>query len=93
MTCHSGGSVDIYIEPVLPAPRLLIFGVSPAAQALARLGAVLGYAVDAIDPEADRATFPGADRVTAEFAASEFRDQTDVAEAASLRGRRHARSA
>jgi xanthine dehydrogenase accessory factor len=77
MTCHSGGSVDIYIEPVLPAPRLLIFGVSPAAQALARLGAVLGYAVDAIDPEADRATFPGADRVTTEFAGSEFRDQTD----------------
>src|SRR5215469_9469538 len=24
MTCHSGGAVDIYIEPVLPAPQLLI---------------------------------------------------------------------
>src|SRR5215510_2359233 len=38
MTCHSGGSVDIYIEPVLPAPQLLVFGVSPVAQALSRLG-------------------------------------------------------
>ncbi len=72
MTCHSGGSVDIYIEPVLPAPRLLIFGVSPAAQALARLGTVLGYAIDAIDPEADRATFPNAENLVLEFRASEF---------------------
>jgi xanthine dehydrogenase accessory factor len=72
MTCHSGGSVEIFIEPVMPAPRLLVFGVSPAAQALARLGAVLGYAVDAIDPEADRETFAGADRIMAEFSASDF---------------------
>jgi xanthine dehydrogenase accessory factor len=75
MTCHSGGSVDIFIEPVVPAPRLLVFGVSPAAQALARLGAVMGYAVDAIDPQADRAMFPDAERVLVEFSASEFADQ------------------
>jgi xanthine dehydrogenase accessory factor len=65
MTCHSGGSVDIYLEPVLPAARLLVFGVSPTAQALARLGAVMGYAVDVVDPDADRAAFPDADRITA----------------------------
>ncbi len=46
MTCHSGGSVDIYLEPVLPAPRLLLFGESPCARALARLGEVMGYAVE-----------------------------------------------
>jgi xanthine dehydrogenase accessory factor len=63
MTCHSGGSVDIYLDPVLPAARLLVFGVSPAAQALARLGKVMGYAVDAIDPDADRDAFPDADRI------------------------------
>jgi xanthine dehydrogenase accessory factor len=65
MTCHSGGSVDIYIEPVLPSPRLVVFGTSPVAQALVRLGKALGYSVDAVDPEADRATFPEADRVFA----------------------------
>jgi xanthine dehydrogenase accessory factor len=75
MTCHSGGSVDIFIEPVVPAPRLLVFGVSPAAQALARLGAVMGYAVDAIDPEADRATFADAERVLPEFRAPDFADR------------------
>ena len=44
MTCHSGGSVDIYLEPVLPAPRLLVYGESPCARALSRLGEVMGYA-------------------------------------------------
>ncbi|HEX2442413.1 MAG TPA: XdhC family protein [Vicinamibacterales bacterium] len=63
MTCHSGGSVDIYLDPVLPAARLMVFGVSPAAQALARLGKVMGYAVDVIDPDADRDAFPDADRI------------------------------
>src|SRR5207244_10515691 len=45
MTCHSGGSVDIYLEPVLPAPRLVLFGESPCARALARLGEVMGYSL------------------------------------------------
>jgi xanthine dehydrogenase accessory factor len=63
MTCHSGGSVDIYLDPVLPAARLMVFGVSPAAQALARLGKVMSYAVDVVDPDADRDAFPDADRI------------------------------
>ena len=61
MTCHSGGSVEIYIQPVLPAPRLLVFGVSPTAQALARLGKAMGYAVVAVDQHADAAAFPAVD--------------------------------
>ncbi|HEY7449528.1 MAG TPA: XdhC family protein [Vicinamibacterales bacterium] len=72
MTCHSGGSVDIYLDPVLPAARLLVFGVSPAAQALARLGKVMGYAVDAIDPDADREAFPDADRILASVSQEDF---------------------
>jgi xanthine dehydrogenase accessory factor len=75
MTCHSGGTVDIFIEPVLPAPRLLVFGVSAAAQALARLAHAMGYAVDAIDPEADRVTFADAEHVVSEFTASDYTDQ------------------
>jgi len=46
MTCHSGGSVDIYLEPVLPAPRLLLFGDSPCSRALAQLGGVMGYSIE-----------------------------------------------
>jgi xanthine dehydrogenase accessory factor len=48
MTCHSGGSVDIYLEPVLPAPRLLLFGASPVVRSLGKLGAAMGYAVDVV---------------------------------------------
>lgn len=70
MTCHSGGSVEIYLEPVLPAPLLMVFGASPAARALARLGTVLGYRVAAIDPAADRELFPEADRVETDLAAA-----------------------
>jgi len=72
MTCHSGGSVEIYVEPILPAPRLLIFGISPAAQALARLGKAMGYAVDASDPEADATIFPDADRILPDFRPDPF---------------------
>jgi xanthine dehydrogenase accessory factor len=60
MTCHSGGSVEIYLEPVLPPPQLLVFGASPVAGALVRLGQSLGYAVIAVaaagEPDPDQAT-------------------------------------
>jgi len=75
MTCHSGGSVDVFLEPVLPVPRLLVFGVSPAAQALARLAKVMGYGVDVVDPDADRSTFPDADRIATEFTPQDFVDR------------------
>lgn len=45
MTCHSGGTVEIYLEPVLPAPRLVVLGGSPAARALTELGRAMGYSV------------------------------------------------
>jgi xanthine dehydrogenase accessory factor len=45
MTCHSGGTLDIYLEPVLPAPELVVLGESPVAEALATLGAPLGFRV------------------------------------------------
>jgi xanthine dehydrogenase accessory factor len=45
MTCHSGGTLEIYLEPVLPAPELVILGESPVAEALAALAAPLGFRV------------------------------------------------
>lgn len=35
--CPSEGSIDIFVEPVLPQPELVIFGASPVAEALAHL--------------------------------------------------------
>src|SRR4051794_41928923 len=43
--CLSGGSVEIFLEPRVPAPRVLVVGESPIAEALGRLGGALGYAV------------------------------------------------
>ncbi len=51
MTCDSGGIVEIYVEPVLPVPRLVLFGGTPAVEALARIGEAMGYQVDR-SPEA-----------------------------------------
>jgi xanthine dehydrogenase accessory factor len=41
--CLSGGSMEIFLEPHLPAPRLVIIGGSPIARALERVGAAAGY--------------------------------------------------
>jgi xanthine dehydrogenase accessory factor len=64
MTCHSGGSLDIYIEPVLAKPHIVIMGRSPVAQTLARLGKDIDYQISVV-AEADHETFPNADRIAA----------------------------
>jgi xanthine dehydrogenase accessory factor len=60
MTCESGGTVEIYVEPVLPAARLLLFGGSPTVTVLSRIAHAMGYRVDVVDSEADESAFPDA---------------------------------
>jgi xanthine dehydrogenase accessory factor len=45
MSCASEGAVDVYIEPRVPARRLLVVGLTPVAEALARLASTLDFAV------------------------------------------------
>jgi xanthine dehydrogenase accessory factor len=45
MGCASEGAVDVYIEPHLPHPRLLVVGDTPIADALARIAAQIPYNV------------------------------------------------
>ena len=45
MTCEGGGSLEIYLEPFLPKPQLVILGSSPVAETLAQLGALLEFKV------------------------------------------------
>jgi len=63
MTCLGGGSLEIYLEPVLPKPDLLIVGSSPVAHILAGLGRMLDFKVCVADPEATQEQFPEADLV------------------------------
>ena len=43
--CLSGGAIEIFLEPVLPAPRLLVVGETPIAAAILRIGPELGFSV------------------------------------------------
>ena len=60
MTCHSGGTLEIYVEPHLPAAHLWVAGTTPIASALASLGSAAGWQVTIIDPVADPDAYQGA---------------------------------
>jgi xanthine dehydrogenase accessory factor len=77
MTCHSGGSLDIYIEPVLAKPHILILGRSPVAQTLARLARAVNYQISVV-AETDKETFPDADRIAASLGELKVTPQTYV---------------
>jgi xanthine dehydrogenase accessory factor len=68
MTCHSGGTLEIYVEPHLPAPSLWVAGTTPIVGALVTLGAATGWRVSVFDPIADADTFPDAERVSTQTA-------------------------
>ena len=57
MTCHSGGTVEIFVEPVLPKPDVILVGRGPVVDSLASLSAAAGFTVTRVSPEspADRA--------------------------------------
>jgi xanthine dehydrogenase accessory factor len=67
MSCHGGGALDVYIEPVLAKSRILIFGRSPAAQSLSRLGKAVGYGIGVVCDGATRELFPDADFIANEI--------------------------
>ena len=61
-----GGTMEIFIEPVMPAPELLIVGHGRIVETLATLGHLMGFAVTVNVPAADRASFPTAVRLVTE---------------------------
>jgi xanthine dehydrogenase accessory factor len=63
MTCFSGGTLEIYIEPQYPQPRLLVVGSLPVARALIALGKVMNYDVVAVDPDGDGSSLGDAHHV------------------------------
>src|ERR1700761_3386083 len=58
--CRSKGTMDIFVEPVLPHPSLVILGASPVALSLAGQARTLGYHVTLAVPAADLPTEPDA---------------------------------
>jgi xanthine dehydrogenase accessory factor len=65
MACHSGGTLELFVDPMLPRARLTIIGDSPLAAALAGLAPRVGLPVTVVAQGADAARFPDATRVVA----------------------------
>lgn len=61
--CPSHGTMDIFVEPVLPRPQLYICGASPVAVAIAAIARRMGFFVAVCAPAADHALFGEADRM------------------------------
>jgi xanthine dehydrogenase accessory factor len=60
--CPSGGTVDLFLEPMLQRTRIVICGASPVATTLARLARSIGYETVVAAAAADQARLPEADR-------------------------------
>jgi xanthine dehydrogenase accessory factor len=67
-TCPSKGTMDIFVEPVLPHPSLVILGASPVALSLASQARQLGYHVTLAAPAADLMAQPDAHVIVDGFA-------------------------
>lgn len=65
MTCMSGGTVEVYIEPIMPVSQIKIFGSSHIAKALCKIGKASGFGVTVISDHAEKEMFPDADDIHA----------------------------
>jgi xanthine dehydrogenase accessory factor len=66
--CPSQGTMDIFVEPVLPQPHLVICGSSPVAVAIADLARRIGFAVTACAPKAEQPAFAEVDNRIEDYA-------------------------
>jgi len=66
--CPSGGTLDIFVEPMLPRPQMVVCGASPVARAIADLAGRSGFAVTVAALAEDQDSFAKADRRIEGFA-------------------------
>src|SRR5712691_5273864 len=67
MQCYSGGVLDVFIEPNLPKPQMVVVGYETIARALVRIGRTLQFHVTVVDPLATRESVPEADSIVNEL--------------------------
>lgn len=80
ISCQSDGALEVYIEPVLPVPHLVVVGRSPMAHTLTQLAATLGWRAELISG-ADFGT-SDADQRTLVVVATQGHDDEGVLERA-----------
>ena len=72
--CPSKGTIDIFVEPVLPHPSLVILGASPVALSLATQARPLGYHVTLAAPDANLVAPPEVDNLVNCFELGELHE-------------------
>jgi len=63
IACQSEGALEVYVEPVVPKPSLVVIGRSPAVDALVRMGQALGWRATVVDDGGRVDDHPGVERV------------------------------
>ena len=67
LTCISGGTLEIYIEPQLAQPHLVVVGHLATAEALVSLGKDLGWRISLLGLDVTQERFPDADQIVDEL--------------------------
>jgi xanthine dehydrogenase accessory factor len=63
MTCQSEGTVEVFIEPVMPKPHLVVIGSTAIARALVKMAGIAGYRITGIAQDANLNTFEKVDEL------------------------------
>ena len=63
MTCHSGGTMELFVEPITPNPQLIIVGKSNIARALSKLAIAANLRVNVLSNDVHKGLFPGVDNI------------------------------
>ncbi len=63
MQCYSGGVLDVFIEPDLPKPHMVVVGYETVARALVRISKTLQFHVTVVDPLVTKESVPEADEI------------------------------
>ena len=66
--CPSQGTMDVFVEPMLPPPSLVVIGASPVAVALADIAPRFGFRVVVVAPKVDQTLFEAADQRIDDYA-------------------------
>jgi xanthine dehydrogenase accessory factor len=63
IACQSEGALEVYVEPVLPQPQLVVIGRSPGVATLAAMAGVLGWRTVVVDDGGVAEDYPDAGTV------------------------------
>jgi xanthine dehydrogenase accessory factor len=73
MECMSEGAVEIFVNPVLPTPHLVVIGKTFIAKALVKIAKAAGYRISLVAPGADMKAFEEVNQFTTQLSFNEIK--------------------